>query len=81
MRVCVIPRNDDYLAREGLAIPPSLDFLFSEPCAADDDDEDAPDPTHDSELASDDPLDLPPPPMELLEVRGGTGGAVPLEER
>uniref|UniRef100_A0A0K3CAU2 cysteine synthase n=1 Tax=Rhodotorula toruloides TaxID=5286 RepID=A0A0K3CAU2_RHOTO len=66
--------NDDYLAAAGIPLPTSIDFLFTEPDSdslADEAGEAGPDPTHDSELASDDPRELPPPPVELLVPREG----------
>jgi hypothetical protein len=67
-------RNDDYLAAAGIPLPTSIDFLFTEPDSdslADEAGEAGPDPTHDSELASDDPRELPPPPVELLVPHEG----------
>ncbi|BGP40994.1 Cysteine synthase 2 [Rhodotorula kratochvilovae] len=53
--------NDDYLARAGIPLSSSIDFLFTEPpLRALEEGDDAPDPTHDTELASDDPSEMPP---------------------
>ncbi|GAA5842869.1 hypothetical protein JCM11251_005832 [Rhodosporidiobolus azoricus] len=72
--------NDDYLESAGIPVSPSIDFLFTEPVldgGADDEEQDEPDASHDhdydSELASDDPRELPPPPAGLLEPREGKG--------
>ncbi|GAA6042319.1 hypothetical protein JCM8097_003842 [Rhodosporidiobolus ruineniae] len=67
--------NNDYLVKAGIPISSSIDFLFSEPVEGADD-EDGPDASHDglegdSELASDDPRQLPPVPVELLEAKEG----------
>ncbi|KAL7337641.1 tryptophan synthase beta subunit-like PLP-dependent enzyme [Rhodotorula toruloides] len=66
--------NNDYLVAAGIPLSTSIDFLFSEPDSdslTDEDSEAGPDPSHDSELASDDPRELPPPPVELLVPREG----------
>ncbi|GAA5946150.1 hypothetical protein JCM3775_006298 [Rhodotorula graminis] len=65
--------NDDYLARAGIPLSTSIEFLYTEaplraPTTADE-----PDPSHDTELASDDPRELGPPPPEAL--------ATPREEK
>lgn len=69
-------RNDDYLLSAGIPISPSIDFLFTEPVPGlEDEDEAGPDASHDSEFASDDPQELPPPPAELLEAKEGREGS------
>jgi len=61
-------RNDEYLSRAGIPLSSSIDFLYNEPPLRAPASDDGPDPTHDTELASDDPRDLPPPPPALLET-------------
>lgn len=70
-------RNDDYLERAGIPVSSSIEFLFTEPVLAgsgDSDDDDAaeaeagPASASETELASDDPLELPPLSPKLAFV-------------
>ncbi|GAA5905472.1 hypothetical protein JCM8208_004289 [Rhodotorula glutinis] len=67
--------NDDYLLRAGIPLSTSIDFLYTEPPlrAPATANADEPDPSHDTELASDDPRDLGPLAQEAL--------ATPREEK
>ncbi|GAA5859926.1 hypothetical protein JCM8547_004390 [Rhodosporidiobolus lusitaniae] len=65
--------NDDYLLTASIPVSSSIDFLFTEPVEGLEEEEDHPDESHEgeSELASDDLRNLPPPPPKLLEAREG----------
>ncbi|GAA5902067.1 hypothetical protein JCM6882_000182 [Rhodosporidiobolus microsporus] len=70
--------NNDYLLSANIPISSSIDFLFSEPVeCTEEDEEDEPDASTetDTELASDDPRELPPLPAELVVPREGRGAA------
>ncbi|GAA5902024.1 hypothetical protein JCM6882_000171 [Rhodosporidiobolus microsporus] len=68
-------KNNDYLLSANIPISSSIDFLFSEPIEGLEEDEDEPDASTDTELASDDPRELPPLPAELVGPREGRGAA------
>lgn len=75
-RFCLFHRNDDYLEKAGIPISSSIDFLFTEPLPegfGDENegmDEDGPASASDDELASDDPLELPPLSPKLTVAAG-----------
>ncbi|GAA6056081.1 hypothetical protein JCM3770_001959 [Rhodotorula araucariae] len=68
--------NDEYLARAGIPLSTSIDFLYTEaPLRPVEDGDEAPDPTHDTELASDDPREMPPLSPALVADAREEGGA------